>query len=123
MSHDVDLSEEFGDELPDTPVLPPLAQLYGTDAAAADIDLAAMIDHTTDPTTPAPDGELIPTDPATDPLLDAPFLDALADPDALPDSDFPDPLLADDASDPADDLGGADDLDASLDTPDAEGGW
>lgn len=49
----------------DTAILPPLEKVFGAEASAADIDLAAMLEVAFDPATPAPEGDLIP-DPASD---------------------------------------------------------
>lgn len=116
MSNDIDLAADFADSYPDTPVLPPLEELYGSDALPADVDLDAMIAIATDPNTPAVDEDLIPH-PADDL---AQFADS--DDDILPtpvehdafeeptdeDNPFGQELLADDS-----DIG-IDDLDAGI---------
>lgn len=91
MSNDIDLAADFADSGADTPVLPPLEELYGQDALPEDLDLDAMLSVATDPNTPAPEGDLIPNDDyapsADDMFADEPY-DSLDD-DFLPTSAEP----------------------------------
>lgn len=65
MSTDIDLSEDF-DDTTDSPLLPPLDELYGVSASRDDLDFESMLAVATDPATPAMDPDLIRTADAAD---------------------------------------------------------
>ncbi|MEJ5928687.1 hypothetical protein WG915_08675 [Corynebacterium sp. H128] len=62
MTNDIDLAADFADDPPEveSPILPPLTELYGDEALPADLDFDAMIATAVDPATPPPAGDLIP---------------------------------------------------------------
>lgn len=94
---------------PDSAVLPPLEEVFGEDAVA-DVDLAAMLEIAFDPSTPDPDGDLVPDDGevSSDVSLEDFADDATTDPSEAPEAYegevSEEPL-------PADDLAGQDDVD------------